>query len=116
MGCGIAYDCVAGARRACCFLSCAHHCRSTTTDASCSSPQLASAKKGASGPAVKQKDPEYYRRFILEDLAPWKDHGITKVRLSEKAEGHRLRLPLHPTEYPSGFKRSKKGGGKSDVE
>jgi hypothetical protein len=43
--------------------------------------QLASAKQGTPGAAAKPKDPNYYRRFILEDLAPWKDHGITKVLL-----------------------------------
>ena len=45
--------------------------------------QLASAKQSTPGVATKQKDPNYYRRFILEDLAPWKDHGITKVLLAD---------------------------------
>ncbi len=49
----------------------------------CCTLQLASAKKTAPNPAAKQKDPEYYRRFIMEDLKPWKDHGITKVRLTQ---------------------------------
>lgn len=38
------------------------------------------AEKPAVGASTDKKGGAYYKKYILEDLKPWAEHGITKVR------------------------------------
>ena len=37
-------------------------------------------KLPAPGASAAETGGAYYRKYILQDLAPWAEHGITKVR------------------------------------